>query len=116
VQGPDPYLHDMEATFPCAVNPDQPAIIDASHRAFVNHEVYYFGSDDALRAFVEEPWRYAGRVTDPVSLERFAPTRDSLRRSHGGRLFFLASAANAAAFDAEPATYGVPRPMMHAKK
>lgn len=106
----------MAATFPCAVYPDQPAIVDAGHRAFVNHEVYYFGSGEALTAFVAGPWKYTGRVTDPVSLDRFEPTPETMVRSHGGRLFYLASAANAATFDSDPATYGIPRPMMRVKK
>lgn len=100
----------------CAVNRAQPAIIDMDHRAFVNHEVYYVSSREALVSFVAEPWRYTGKVTDPVSLERFIPTRDSPQRSYGGRLFFLRSAETAAAFDREPMTYGIPRPMMAGAK
>lgn len=106
----------MAASFPCAVHPDQPAILDASHRAFVNHEVYYFGSDEALQAFVAEPWKYTGRVTDPVTFERFAPTAASPHRSHGGRLFYFKAPETLAMFEADPATHGVPRPMMQAKK
>jgi len=115
VQGPDPYLKEMGATLSCVVHPDQPAVIDANHRALVNHEVYYFSSAEALRAFVSAPWTYTGRVTDPVSLERFQPAADSPRRSFGGRLFLLESQEHAATFDSDPRTYGVPRPMMRSK-
>lgn len=116
MQGPDQYLKDMAVSLSCAVHPEQPAILDAGHRAFVNHEVYYFGSDEALQAFVSEPWKYTGRVTDPVSLERFVPTSDSIRRSHGGRLFYLKTAQTAQIFDGDVAMYGIPKPMMQAKK
>ena len=106
----------MGASLRCAVDPEQPALLDSAHRALVNQEVYYFGSSEALQAFVREPWKFTGRVTDPVSLERFVPTEQSTRRSFGGRLFFFQSAATAATFDTNPSTYGVPRSTMHAKK
>jgi YHS domain-containing protein len=115
VQGPERYLSDMGATFSCVVHPDQPAIIDARHRAFVNYEVYYFGSDEALLAFVAEPWKYTGRVTDPVTRERFVPTADTPRRSFGGRLMYLMTEENAAMFDRDPATYATPHPTMQVK-
>lgn len=99
----------------CAVDPAQRAILDAGHRAFVNHEVYYFGSEAALRAFVAEPWRYAGRVTDPVSLSRFQPAASSERRSFGGRLLYFESPETARRFDAEPVTFGTPRPTMRTR-
>jgi len=115
VQGPDRYLTDMGATFSCVVHSDQLAIIDARHRAFVNYEVYYFSSDEALQAFVAEPWKYTGRVTDPITRERFVPSQQSPRRSFGGRLFYMMTEENAATFDQDPAKYGMPHPTMHAK-
>jgi YHS domain-containing protein len=115
VQGPERYLNELGITLPCAVDPALPAIIDARHRALVNHEAYFFSSDDALRAFVAEPYRYTGKVTDPVSLVRFAPTASSPTRSHGGRLFYFTSNETVAKFDADRVTYGTPRPMMREK-
>ena len=112
MQGPERYLREMGVSLTCAVHPEQPAILDAGHRAYVNHEIYYFGSVEALQAFVSEPWKYTGTVTDPVTMARFQPTPESARRSYGGRLFFLQSAESAVTFDGDPATYGVPRPMM----
>jgi YHS domain-containing protein len=98
------------------VDPEQPARLDSAHRALVNYEVYYFGTDAALQTFVAQPWRFTGRVTDPVSRNRFEPTAESPRRSYGGRLFYLESRETAATFDEDPATWGVPHPMMQASK
>jgi YHS domain-containing protein len=105
----------MGATLPCAVHPEQPAILDPAHRALVNHEVYYVGSEEAVAEFTAAPWRYTGRVTDPVSLNRFVPTEASPYRTHEGRLFYFESVQTTATFDSDPATYGVPKPMMRAK-
>ncbi len=110
MQGPEFYLNEMGISLPCAVYPDQSAVVDAEHRALVNYEAYYFGSREAQEAFVKEPWRYAGKVTDPVSRERFVPTPESPVRTYGGRIFFLQSAENAATFDGDPPRFGVPRP------
>ena len=106
---------EMGATLADVVHPEVPAVIDVNHRAFVNYEVYYFSSAEALREFVSAPWKYTGRVTDPISTERFQPTAESPHRSFGGRLFFLQSTEHAAAFDSDPRTYGVPRPTMRSK-
>lgn len=105
----------MGADLPCAVDPSRKATIDAGHRAFVNHEVYYVSDNDALRAFVAEPYRYTGKVTDPVSLERFQPSATSPIRSFGGRLFYFLSNETATKFDTDARMYGTPRPTMHSK-
>jgi YHS domain-containing protein len=102
----------MGISLPCAVHPDQSAILDAEHRALVNYEAYYFGSSEAQEAFVAEPWKYTGKVTDPVSRERFVPTAESPVRTYGGRIFFLQSAETATTFDNDPPRFGVPRPTM----
>lgn len=105
----------MGADLACAVDPTRKATIDASHRAFVNHEVYYVSDDEALREFVTAPYRYSGQVTDPISLERFQPSATSPVRSFGGRLFYFQSNETATKFDSDPRMYGVPRPTMHSK-
>lgn len=103
-------------TLSCAVDPSRPAVIDASHRALVNHEAYFVSDDAAMRAFAAEPYRYTGKVTDPVSLERFIPTSESPQRSYGPRLFFFSSDETAAAFDKDIAKYSIPMPGMRERK
>jgi len=115
VQGPEKYLNELGITLPCAVDSTRPAIIDVAHRALVNYEAYFVADDAALKAFVAEPYRYAGKVTDPVSRARFVPTSRSPTRSQAGRLFYFESSETATTFDTDPMRYGTPMPTMHAK-
>lgn len=116
MQGPEQYLNELGITLSCAVDPSRPAILDASMRALVNHEAYFFSGDVAMKAFQAEPYRYTGKVTDPVSLVRFIPTAESPTRSYGGRLFYFSTNETAAAFDADLARYSIPMPGMREKK
>jgi YHS domain-containing protein len=115
VQGPERYLLDLGIQLRCAVDPARPAVLDVAHRALVNHEAYYFSDQVALKSFVSAPYKFTGKVTDPVSLVRFVPSASSPSRSHGGRLFYFASNETASKFDADRATYGIPKPMMREK-
>lgn len=115
MQGPEKYLNELGVRIPCAVDPARPAILDAAHRAFVNYEVYFFSNDANMNKFIAAPYKYTGRVTDPVTRERFVPTADSPRRSYGGRLFYFASAQTATTFDADQMKYGNLMPGMREK-
>jgi YHS domain-containing protein len=112
VKGPEPYLNDFQIQLPCCVDSTQLAILDPEHRAFVNHEVYFFSSDAARDQFNAEPYRYTGLVTDPVSLSRFQPTSASQHRSAAGRLFYFESDSTLARFDDDPGQYSTPKPSM----
>jgi len=112
VKGPEPYLNDFDIQLPCCVDTTQMAILDPEHRAFVNHEVYFFSSDATRDQFNAEPYRYAGRVTDPVSLTRFQPTSSSQHRTAAGRVFYFESDSTLALFDRDPALYSTPKPTM----
>jgi YHS domain-containing protein len=112
VQGPEPYLKDFAIELPCAVDSSAMAILDPDHRAFVNHEVYYFSTGAARDQFDAEPFAYTGKVTDPVSLERFQPGPSFPSRTTAGRFFYFQSDATVAVFDKEPARYSTPKPAM----
>ncbi len=113
MQGPEAYLADFHIQLPCCVDSTQLAILDPAHRAFVNHEVYYFSSESVREQFDAEPYRYTGKVTDPVSMTRFQPTGSSQHRTAAGRLFYFESDSTLAAFDQDPAQYSTPKPTMH---
>jgi YHS domain-containing protein len=81
----------------------------------VNHEAYFFSDDAAMQEFAREPYRFTGKVTDPVSLTRFIPASSSPKRTYGGRLFYFESAETAAAFDGNLAKYSIPMPGMREK-
>ena len=116
MQGPEQYLNELGIQLVCAVDTTHAAILDAAHRALVNFEAYYFADDAALQAFVAEPYRYTGKLTDPVTLVRFLPTASSPSRSHGGRLFYFASGETVEKFDADRTKYGTPMPGMRESK
>ena len=116
MQGPEKYLNELGVTIPCAVNPSRPAMLDSAHRAFVNYEAYYFCDDTSMNAFVAQPYRYTGKVTDPVTRERFVPTASSPKRSYGGRLFYFISAETASVFDANQTKFGNLMPGMREKQ
>jgi len=101
-------LNQLGIKVACVVDPTATAILDEAHRVFVNYEAYYFSSAKTRRAFGQEPWRYTGLLTDPVSRERFQPDATSPTTEHEGRRFFFSSAANAQTFDQDPATYATP--------
>ena len=115
MKGPEQYLNELGVKLACAVDPTRPATIDAAHRALVNYEAYFVADAAALETFVAEPYRFTGKVTDPVSRARFLPTAESPSRSYGGRLFYFASTETSGKFDAEVTRYGTPMPSMHAK-
>ena len=100
------FLNELGVELACAVNTDRKAVIDASHRVFVNYETFYFSDDDAQEAFRRAPHRYSGLLTDPVTRKRFAPGSDSPRRETGGRVLYFASAETAAQFDSDPDEFG----------
>ncbi len=108
MQGPEIWLTQLGIELNCAVDPAQPAILDADHRIFVNYETYYVSSLAARDEFRHEPWRYAGIVTDPISRERFQPTEASPRTQCAGREFIFTSQRNAARFQAAPDQYATP--------
>jgi hypothetical protein len=110
------YLNDLGIALACAVDSSRAAVLDVAHRALVNHEAYFVADDAAMTAFMAEPYRYTGKVTDPVSLERFTPTAQSPTRSHMNRLFYFASGETAVAFDEDPMKFGMPMPGMREKK
>ncbi|MCI0451279.1 MAG: hypothetical protein L0Z51_02680 [Candidatus Latescibacteria bacterium] len=116
MQGPEPYLNDFHIQLPCAVDTTALAILDPAHRVFVNHEVYYVSSDQAREQFESAPWRYTGKVTDPVSVVRFEPDATSPTRTAAGRLFYFATSETVAQFDQDPALYSTPKPTMQELK
>ena len=89
VQGPEPYLQRMKASFTDPVRPSRPAKIQAPLRYHVNWEVFYFADRASMDEFRKHPTAYCGWLTDPVSGVRFRPTAGSPRVIHAGRLVLL---------------------------
>jgi YHS domain-containing protein len=71
--------------------------------SWVNHDVYYFSDSSAKEKFDEKPWKWSGKITDPVTLKRFKPKKNSPRAEYEGRPYFFASDSTRTVFLADPA-------------
>ena len=112
MQDPAAYLESIGVELRCPVRPAELAVLDPSHRAFVNHETFFFSDTTALAAFRERPLDYVGLLTDPISGKRFPPTITSPRVEYDGRPYYFDSEASRSAFEADPARHATPqRPM-----
>lgn len=109
MQDPEPYLETQKITVPCLLEPKQPAVMDAAHRSVVNFELFYFSDEKTKARFDEDPLRYCGALTDPVTQERFIPGESSPRIDREGRAYVFLSEANLAQFEALPDSFSVPR-------
>ena len=108
MQDPETYLSEVNVELPCAVDPSRPAILDAAHRILVNHEVYFFSSEEARAAFLRNPLAYCGLVTDPVTGRRFHPTRRSPKLVYAGRPYYFETRTSRKTFRSSPVPYKNP--------
>ena len=105
MKGPETYLDTIGIRPPCAIRADKLAALDPAHRAFVNHEVFFFSSRSLRKLFLGDPLRWAGVLTDPVSGLRFQPDRAAPKASYAGRDYYFSSAETEATFRSDPAMY-----------
>lgn len=105
MKGPETYLATIGVRPACAIHADQRAIMDVAHRAFVNHEVFFFSSRQLRTLFLGDPLRWCGVLTDPVSGLRFQPDRTAPKTVFEGRTYYFSSEATKATFKTDPAMY-----------
>jgi YHS domain-containing protein len=108
VQDPDQYMKLQGISVPCAVAPGRSAQIEPTHRSCLNFEVFYFSDTQMKQKFDEDPLRWCGALTDPVTLQRFHPGRRSPKTEAGGRPYYFVCAENLATFQARPDSFSVP--------
>ena len=108
MQDPEIYLEAIGVTLACPVHRDRDAVLDASHRTRIGHEVFLFSSPEALAEFQRRPLRYIDVLTDPVSLDRFTPTEHSPRLAHADRTYYFADARTLITFRTDPDRYADP--------
>jgi len=111
VQDPEIYLTWNAVKLPCAVDPKQPALLSPNTRAYVNHEIYFFSSPNAMKKFRKDPLNYCGTLTDPVSRARFTPSRKSPRFDFMDRPYYFSSDSTLMVFKSMPDTFAVRRGM-----
>ena len=112
MQDPEAHLASFGLELPCPVRRDRNAVIDVEHRAFVNHEVFFVSSLEALEEFRRRPLRYVDHVTDPVQEVLFVPSELSPVWVHDDRPYYFLDEATLAEFKQDPYLYADPRRLM----
>ena len=115
MQDPERFLSELEIALPCVVADNGAAVINADHRSHVNWEIFFFSNEERKSMFDEDPIRYCGLITDPVSKERFQPTEASPRFDYRGRPYFFASQATVGSFKSMPDALANPHHKMKKK-
>ena len=111
MKGPEVFLNGLKIGVPCLVRKGRPAIIDSTLRTFVGHDVFYFSGEKERDLFRKDPLRYCRRLTDPVTLKRFAPSRKSPHFEWNGRSYYFASATTRATFASMPDSFAIRKGM-----
>jgi len=111
VQDPERYLKAQAIEVPCPVRPARHARLVPRYRADINYEIYFFSTDDARERFRNDPLRYCGWLTDPVSRARFRPTAASPRIKYKGRPYYFMSDSSRVTFQAAPDSFALRRGM-----
>lgn len=112
MEDPEPYLNYLEIKLPCAVRDGEFAVVDATHRRYVNWEIFFFSSVEAANEFTSNPLPHCGLLTDPVTRGGFRPDQDSPRWEYNGRPYYFPSDSAMAVFRTMPDSLAVPRPKM----
>ena len=86
MKGPETYLATIGVRPSCAIRTDQKAVMDTAHRAFLNHEIFFFSSPALRKLFLGDPLRWCGVLTDPVSGLRFQPDTTAPKTVRGSDL------------------------------
>lgn len=108
MKDPEQYLNELGITLPGAVDSTRAAVLDAAHRIRINYETYFVSDLEARNQFLQDPLRYCGPVTDPVSKERFRPNRSSPHFEYDGTPYYFLDPAHLARFAAAPDSFTAP--------
>jgi YHS domain-containing protein len=99
------FMNRDDLRVPCLVDPTRAARIERDCSARLNWELFFFADEAARARFLEDPLRWCGALTDPVTLQRFVPEADSPTAGHAGQTYYFASAENRALFEGDPEKY-----------
>jgi YHS domain-containing protein len=102
VQDPEKYLKELKVQPPTIFKGGGRPVLDSSLREQVNFEIYFFANGAEKKRFHADPIRYCGKVTDPITYERFRPTAASPKTTYGNRLYFFVADSTRARFVADP--------------
>jgi YHS domain-containing protein len=96
---------------PCIVRKGRSAVVDSTMRTYVGHDVFYFSGVAERDRFRKDPLRYCRRLTDPVTLKRFAPSRRSPHFEWKGRPYYFGNDSTRAVFASMPDSFAVRKGM-----
>jgi len=108
VKDPEVYLNDLEIEVACAVNPRVKAQIEKESCSIVNYEIYFFSEAREKKAFDKDPLAYCGILTDPVSKQRFKPSKKAKGQWFADRAWYFVSDSTQALFAAMPDSFVTP--------
>ena len=111
MKGPERYLIAQEIEVRDPVHPRRRAAVDSTRRVFIGHDLFYFADAGSQARFERDPLRWCKRLTDPVTLKRFQPTRSSPHVTHMGRRYWFASDSTRLAFQARPDSFALRKGM-----
>lgn len=111
MKGPEPFLKAQAIDVRDAIDPRRPAVLDSTRRVFIGHDLFFFADAASRAKFEREPLRWARKLTDPVTLKRFAPGPGSPRTTYHGRRYWFASDSTRTAFRAAPDSFAVRKGM-----
>ncbi len=80
-------------------------------RTYIGHDIFYFSGAGERDRFRTDPLRYLRRLTDPVTLRRFTPSRRSPHIQWRGRPYYFASDSTRAVFASMPDSFAVRKGM-----
>ena len=99
----------MGVKLPDPVAPNRVASYDPKLRVFLNQEAYFFAGNDTKKRFLDDPLRFSGPLTDPVSQKRFTATPFSPKAKFKDRTFYFESALTQRQFAVSPKDYAMRR-------
>jgi YHS domain-containing protein len=83
-------------------------VLSPETRVILGHDLFFFADEKEKKTFLAEPFRFCGKLTDPVSGERFSPGTATPKSVLEGRTYYFASVETKKTFDAKPAMYRNP--------
>jgi hypothetical protein len=92
VKGPERFLDDLEISLNGVVEVDKPAILEPRFRTAVNGHLFWVSSEANLETMRADPYKYTGKLLDPVSHEWFLPGAESPRLDIGEGILLFSTA------------------------
>ena len=87
------------------LDPRRAAVLDDEHCVRLNHEAWFFADAESRDRFAEDPLRWCGLLTDPVTKRRFRPCSNSASLRYDGVTYWFEEASDAEIFEADPEMY-----------